>query len=262
MKEKVQNDTFIKRVKKGILKLLKKLISNRFIQKIYNLILTKVLRTRISRNIQAYTTLKEIPILKYWEIAETSNIFLLDKNFIETNVYKNKEIEYFKALWTKLYDDFYSASDNGEQKMALQNSIDLLKLEFQYMTLIDCFNFYAYLSEFEGMVGTEVFNEWENRLLKQFKDLGFGKRISKFNKTDDNLETIKKYIEAVGNKVLLAQEENKTSDKKIVSNIYETVSVVEQTLGRSVGDLEKISVLQWLAYVKMANNLNKKARNG
>lgn len=209
---------------------------------------------RVFQNIHTYKKLDEISIKLFWEITESGNYFMLDKEYFEGKKYGEKNIKKLSDLWIKLNDDYFLIQNDNGQKNTIRNSIDLVRLQLRYVTALNTFDFYAKLSQYEELLGTKAFIEKEQELLKMFFSLGMKGKLEdfKFNSIIENLIKVKKFIEAIGNKMKMLSEENKKEGKQIKESIYNQLVDIEGVLGRSLGKLEDINVIQWNAYINQA----------
>lgn len=223
-----------------------------------NQILKKVLNIRTSRSLQVYDNLEELNIITFWKIVQggiDKNMYFLDKNFNKKKKYSESEEKILFDTWNILQDEYYLLSKKPQQKGALRSSTELLKMQFRVRTLLNHYEFYTKFYQYNHLLPTKLYFETERKIIDCFKELGFKHRLKELNSTEENMVVIKRFIESVINKLKLLKSDVEVKTEREITNIYENVAVIEQVLERSVGDIEKINVMQWLAYEKQANDI-------
>lgn len=219
----------------------------------------------IFRNLQVYNSLDELKILTFWKIIQTGNIFLLDKNHSEKRMYKDKELNYLLEVWNKLYDDYYKLQDDPKQRAKMTKSKESITLKFKVKTLINLLNSYEVFFRYGSLLNTQEYVEKENEIFELFKALGFTQKISPFSTTKERLDLVTRYTKAVVGKYNRLQKEVESGTQKQIDNMYIQVVSIERVIERPIPNIENITVMQWIAYEKQANDIiqaQKKLSNG
>ena len=219
----------------------------------------------IFRNLQVYSSLDELKIITFWKIIQNGNIFLLDKNHSEKRMYKDKELNYLLEVWNKLYDDYYKLQDDPKQRAKMTKSKESITLKFKVKTLINLLNSYEVFFRYGSLLNTKEYVEKENEIFELFKELGFTQKISPFSTTKERLDLVTRYTKAVVGKYNRLQKEVESGTQKQIDNMYIQVVSIERVIERPIPNIENITVMQWIAYEKQANDIiqaQKKLSNG
>lgn len=214
--------------------------------------------TPTSKSFQVYDSLEELKILTFWKIVQDKgNIYLLHKDFSTERKYTEKEEAVLLDTWGKLQDAYFLLEDNPKQKASLRKSSEQLVMQFKVRTLLNHYEFYSQFLQYENLLGTSTFLEKEKEILELFRELGFSHKLKAFNTPLENALVIKRYVEAVINKLNRISTEVKEDAGKEIKNIYDNVASIEQILERTIGNIENITVMQWVSYVKTADSIVK-----
>lgn len=180
-------------------------------------------------------------------------------------MYKNKELNYLLEVWNKLYDDYYKLQDDPKQRAKMTKSKESISLKFKVKTLINLLNSYEVFFRYGSLLNTKEYVEKEKEIFELFKELGFSKKISPFATTQERLELVSRYTKAVVGKYNRLQKEVELGTQKQIDNMYIQVVSIERVIERPIPNIENITVMQWIAYEKQANEIiqaQKKLSNG
>ena len=110
-------------------------------------IFNKLKRRKTLENSTIYQSLKWINVGLWFEILETQNINLLDKNYFEGKIYNKFQLNEINQIFTSLYDDFFMRLNNRKAKNNLINSQDKMMLSVKLMVLNECLNTLIFISK-------------------------------------------------------------------------------------------------------------------
>jgi hypothetical protein len=215
------------------------------------------------KNLEIPKSLDKVRIILFWEILKERNPLLLDPSYKEGKIYSKEAQEYIVQTWYGLYDDFYKEKNDQKTKLVLSQSYDEIKLQFKINTFVSNYNFLVSLNnDYKEILDLQTFIEYEQWFYKSFKELDGRIKLKLFEGVDVNLKIVKRFIESLQNAYNLKKKKVDKGVEEEITNVYEVVTRVEQIIERSIPNINKISVSQWLAYERRANEKIKAVKNG
>ena len=203
-----------------------------------------------------------LPILVFWEIIKQNNLKLLDVNFKENKEYHDFDLKLINDTWNDLYDDLFVLKNNSEAKYYLKSNVDRLLLVHINNLLNDIRERYILLYNIKD---EEFLTEWitEKKIIlyNEIKEIQPKARINQF---DDILVLIENVEGLIKSNQNLYNEKSNVIEKKIdnkIQNIYSTIAKLGSALGYQL-NVKEMSVLEYLAYEKQAEELSKARNNG
>lgn len=210
----------------------------------------------MEQSITTYRSLKEINIITFWEIPESKNYALLDKNYSETNEYTKEQLEWLKKSYFGLYDEYFEIKNSSKQKNTLDNNNKQTFLAFKINILGKCYNALSDIDENIMHIAFDKLSEeikgFCTEIYVAVKEAEPRINLKESDTISVNVKKIKRVIESLGNQLKLLVKREEQGIKKERTNFYENIASVEQVLERSIGDVSKINAMQWLAYEKQA----------
>jgi hypothetical protein len=214
--------------------------------------ISNILRKRKTlENSTIYQSLKSINIGLWFEILETQNINLLDKNYFEGkfyNKFQNKEIN---EVFSKLYDDFFIRLNNKKAKSNLINSQDKMMLSVKVMVLNECLNTLIFISKNYSRIHNAY--QKELQIYKTIENISKNTKFKQSNTLLDNINKIKELIET--NKLSYERKYAEQISEKSYSFEKQLIDV-EQVLGRSL-NVKECNVIQWIEYINKVQDIIK-----
>lgn len=209
----------------------------------------------IFRNLKVYNQLDSLRVITFWKIIETGNLALLDKNYKENKLYKHSEYNHLLVVWNSLYDDYYKLQDNPKQRAKMRTAKESLILQFKVKTLVNLLKSYEMFFQYSSLLNTKEYVEKENEIFELFKELGYSKKVNPFLSPSEKLELVTRYTKAVIGKYQRTKEKIEKGAKHEINNLYIQVVSIERIIERPIPNIEKITVMQWIAYEKQANDI-------
>lgn len=196
-------------------------------------------------------SLKTLNIITFLEILQDNNFKRLDKDYDESKEYSNEEIKTLESVWLKLYDEYFSIKNDHKAKSYLSSQKKIVLLEATLQAIVKNHDVLANLSEFQQTNDTLVVKQ---KVVANIKEIDSRIKLNVFDDIHDICNKLQSVIKSLSNELgTIKDNQNKRVDKK-KTNVYKIIAHVEQVLERSLGDISKISVIQWLAYEEMAND--------
>lgn len=187
----------------------------------------------------------------WYEILETQNICLLDKNYSEDKKYSEIQIRQISSIFAELYDDFFIRLNNKKAKANLLNSQDKMMLSVKLMVLQECLNTLIFISQNYSKIPKAY--QKELNIYQTIQSISKNTKFVENNTLSDNIQKVKDLINA--NKLLFdrkynenVKDHNYTFEKQVVD--------VEQVLGRSL-NIKECSVIQWIGYINKVQEIIK-----
>lgn len=214
-------------------------------------------------NIQPYNDLYDLRIITFWNILKDKNIFLLDKNYFVAKNYTEADKKYLNDLFDKMYDDFFKLVNNQKSKTLIKTRLDEIVMALIVDGLKSNYNLLVTLAnEYRDVLDFRTFQNFEQQAYGFIKQLDKKIAIKHFDGIETNLKIVKSYITAVEQKIKSNDNYVAKGIASEIKNIYDTVAIVESALGRSLTNIETMSVMQWLAYQKQYEEILKSKKNG
>ena len=202
-------------------------------------------------NSTIYQSLKSINVALWFDILETQNICLLDKNYSEDKKYNEVQIKQISGVFSSLYDDFFIRLNNRKAKANLANSQEKMMLSVKLMVLNECLNTLIFISKNYSKIQNAY--QKELKIYQTIKSVSKNTKFAENNTLSDNIQKVKdlintnqltferKYNEEV-------KEQNYTFERQLVD--------VEQVLGRSL-NIKECNVIQWIGYINKVQEIIK-----
>lgn len=211
-----------------------------------------ILRKRKTlENSTIYRSLKSINICLWFEILETQNIYLLDKNYFEGKFYNKFQLNEINEVFTSLYDDFFIRLNNKKAKSNLINSQDKMMLSVKIMVLNECLNTLIFISKNYSRIHNAYKKE-----LDIYKIIENITKNTKFNQSNTLLDNINKIKELIDTNQLAYERKfiEQVSEKSY--SFEKQLIDVEQVLGRSL-NVKECNVIQWIEYINKVQEIIK-----
>lgn len=213
-----------------------------------------------------YQNLKQINIILFWEIAESEDYKQMDIDFEDSRTYSDTEIINLRSAFLVLYDEYFEAKDSSSQRNTLQSNDKQSKETFKLNLLNEMYKTIQLLEYNKSSLKDEDFFELLNKTYDAIILLEKKVHINRMDSVKFNAEKLKRVIDALNNKLLLSDTRTKQKVKEEVKkfkNHYNNIASIEQILERSIGNIESINCLQWLAYENQAELIIKsRKQNG
>jgi hypothetical protein len=196
--------------------------------------------------------LDDLKILLFWQIIRDGNIMLLDLDYQKDTQYSEEEKQFVTEIWYKLYDAYYSQTDDSRSKHELKKSSEELFLSYRIKRLNDFCELLGWLSNMQFDLSEDKWYEMYHALVNSVKEKE--PRI-KLNVLDDplpNFEKIARYMASLHNQLKKLTTGKQKSADSAVSNIYTKVGYVSVELGIQL-NVKEMSCNEWLAYQGMAS---------
>lgn len=265
MNKKELVDIFTKQKEMEVLKQSESQVLKKSLKEKLSLILRKGRSMLIFRNLKSYDSLDTLKILTFWKINQTGNVFLLDKDFFEGKLYTEKESLHVQETWLRLQDEYYKIQNDPKQRAKMRTAKESLILQFKVKTLVNLLKSYEMFFQYSSLLNTKEYVEKENEIFELFKELGYSKKVNPFLSPSEKLDLVTRYTKAVIGKYQRTKENTQKGAKDEINNLYVQVVSIERIIERPIPNIEKITVMQWIAYEKQANDIisaQQKINNG
>jgi hypothetical protein len=214
-------------------------------------ILKRLDQRRMLASSTIYQNLKSINVSTWYEILETQNICLLDKNYSEDKKYSEIQIRQISSIFAELYDDFFIRLNNRKAKANLLNSQDKMMLSVKLMVLQECLNTLIFISQNYSKIPKAY--QKELNIYQTIQSISKNTKFVENNTLSDNIQKVRDLINA--NQLSFdrkysenIKEQNYTFEKQVID--------VEQVLGRSL-NIKECSVIQWIGYINKVQEIIK-----
>jgi len=187
----------------------------------------------------------------WFEILETQNISLLDKNYFEGKVYNKFQLNEINEVFSTLYDDFFIRLNNKKAKSNLINSQDKMMLSVKVMVLNECLNTLIFISKNYSRIHNAYKKELQ--IYKTIENISKNTKFKETNTLLDNINKIKELIET--NKLSYERKYSEQISEKAYSFEKQLIDV-EQVLGRSL-NVKECNVIQWIEYINKVQDIIK-----
>lgn len=202
-----------------------------------------------------YNTLETVNIITFLKIMQDGNVNRLDNNFTESKQYTEEETNQYTNNWLKLYDDYFALKNDGSAKTYLKNQFKHVTLQVKILALSKQHDKLAELEN--NLKDTPNYLEAKQSIINDIKQTEPKLKINIFDDVLSICIKLQSMIKALNNefKTIKVNQDKRVSKEK--ENVYNVIARVEQILERTLGDVSKISVSQFLAYEQIANNIVK-----
>lgn len=219
------------------------------------------------RGISIYQNIRELRILTFWEIVSTDNHSLLDKDYSPKKKYTQKQKEDLTESWLNIGDEYFTVKNDDRARRYLQKSKDAFVLAKKINIYVENIDRLYGLLDIYLKLDKVVLAEMINSCYETAKKIEPKTKINYESTISDNLTQMDAVLQSMINKFNLKYKQKREIAKKEVHNIYDNITVVEDYLGRSLTDIDKMTVAQWISYEKAAKKKaallrQKKIRNG
>lgn len=196
-------------------------------------------------------SLKTLNIITFLEILQDNDFKRLDIDYKESKTYSDKEVEELSKVWYQLYDEYFELKNDHLAKSYLSNQKRLISLEMTMLAIAKNHDILANLSQFKETNDTLLIKQ---KVIANIKEIDSRIKLNVFDSIVDICEKLQSIVKSLSNELgTIKTNQDKRVEKK-KANVYKMIANVEQILERSLGDISKISVIQWLAYEEMAND--------
>lgn len=211
----------------------------------------KLKKRKILASSTIFQSLKSINVSLWYEILETQNICLLDKNYSDDKKYSEIQLRQISAIFAELYDDFFIRLNNRKAKANLVNSQDKMMLSVKLMVLNECLNTLIFISQNYSKISKAY--QKELNIYQTIKSISKNTKFAETNTLSDNIQKVRDLI----NTNQLTFERKYSDDVKDQNYTFEKQVVdVEQILGRSL-NIKECSVIQWIGYINKVQEIIK-----
>lgn len=196
-------------------------------------------------------SLKQLNIITFLEILQDNNFKRLDKDYDENKEYSDEEIKTLELTWLNLYDEYFSIKNDHKAKSYLSTQKKIVLLEATIQAIVKNHDVLANLSEFKQTDDTLIVKQ---KVIANIKEIDSRIKLNIFDDIHDICQKLQSVIKSLTNELGTIKNNQSKRVNKNKTNVYKIIAHVEQVLERSLGDISKISVIQWLAYEEMAND--------
>lgn len=214
-------------------------------------IFNKLNKRKTLANSTIYQSLKSINVSLWFEILETQNISLLDKNYFEGKIYSTSESKEITQTFESLYDDFFIRLNNRKAKYNLISSQEKMMLSVKIMLLNECLNTLLFIAKNYATINNSYKKELE--IYKTVENISKNTKFVESNTLIDNINKIKELINT--NQLAYDRKYPEQANEKSYSFERQLIDV-EQVLGRSLL-LKECNVLQWIEYINKVQEIIK-----
>lgn len=204
-------------------------------------------------NISIYRSIRELKLLVFWEILRTDNVTMLYKQYDESKKYTEAQVQNAKKQWTIISDEYFEAKNDDRSKSYLKTRREELILATKLRTLNDVHTTLSKMQDSAQHIGMAEMSGMLEKLYKAIKRVEPRLKISEFNTIAKNLKVLEGALNSMSNQYRLKFTKKKEHIKREGDNMYTVVALIEEHLERSLGDLNNVTVQQFLAYEKLAN---------
>jgi hypothetical protein len=198
-----------------------------------------------------YQNLKSINVRLWFDILETQNIALLDKNYSEDKKYNSVQLEQITEHFTVLYDDFFIKLNNRKAKASLNNSQEKMMLSVKIMVLQECYKSLLFIGKNYSNVKDAY--QKELKIYETIRKVAKNSNFGKFSTLQENLTQIGDLIKANE----LTFERKYANETESTKYTFEKQLIdIEQVLGRSI-NVENCNVIQWIEYINKVQEIIK-----
>lgn len=200
--------------------------------------------THISLNITR--TLDDLKILLFWRIIRDGNLLLLDTNYTDRE-YTETESTEIREVWYKLYDEYYTQTNDSRSKHELKKSADELVLMQRIKSLHDYCVLLGWLSNYKTELPAENWDKMYIDLVQGIKESNPRIKTNIFDEPINTLEKVSRYMGSLHNQLKKLTTGKQANADSAVANIYTKVVAVGTELGIQL-NVENMSCNEWLAY--------------
>lgn len=219
--------------------------------------------TPTSKSLQVFKDLFELRIITFWNILKDKNVFLLDKEYFEGKTYTKEEETELNLLFDTLYDEFFKQVNSQKSKKLIQNRMNEIAISIKINALISNSNLLVTLhNEYKEILDENTFSQYEQKVYSFIRQIEPKIKLQYFSGVEYNLNQIQSFIRALEVSNKANKDYNDKGIEHQIKNIYDVVASVESALGRSLTNIETMSVMQWLSYQKQYDEILKSKRNG
>ena len=189
-------------------------------------------------------------ILRFWEISKSNNILLLDENYFDGKEYTISQKAEIELLWSKLGDDMFTIKNDLKMVNAMNKRDEQVFLLAKIQGLE--VNRDLLISLYENSGNVNDFESLEQKILHNFTLIDDIIVPRYFDGLIANVELVNNFIASYSTKYKIEYTKQEQEAKAEITNVYDIVALIEDCLERSIGIVENMSVMQFLAYEKRA----------
>lgn len=213
--------------------------------------------THTLANTKIVNSCHTLRILIFWEIMRTNNFFLLDLNYSEDKKYTEAEQTKIKDSWFKIYDEVFKLRNSGVSRSILQEKSKQLIFEEKLRLILSTNEHLNRLIAFKDDLSDFTFKAMLKDIYECYGKIDNKLRLDTSRSIDDNINIINKVFRALNNTYNFSIKKASKKVSAEIKNAHTIVVQVEQVIGRSLPDIETMSVARWIACEEMAQKINK-----
>jgi hypothetical protein len=188
---------------------------------------------------------------------------LLDEEYFEEKEYTDSQKSEIELLWSKLGDDMFTLKNDLKMINAMNKRDEQVCLLAKIQGLE--VNRDLLISLYQNYENVNDFSDLEQKILYNFTLIDDIITPKYFDGLEVNVELVNSFITSYSTKYKIEFTKQEEEVKVEITNVYNIIALVEQCLNRPIGDINKITVSQFLAYEKIAEQIsesNKTTTNG
>lgn len=215
-------------------------------------------------NISIYQNLKQINISLWYDILETHNVQLLDKQYSEDKKYSNEELDYLNKEFSKLYDLFFNKLNNEYSKSTLAEKHERVILITKINILNQCIETLLFIAKNYSLIKSPL--DIENKIYDTVKLLSKYVKFDPFGTIYENIEVIKKIIVSNESHYLRKYGKDTIEEDKNTYSLEEQLFDIGQIISSGIPNAKETSVEMFIVYINKANEISelrkKQQQNG
>ena len=190
---------------------------------------------------------------------------LLDKDHFPGKIYNDGQRDKLAGAWLDISDEYFTVKNDSRAKMYLRKRQEEL-------VIIGKINLYAEnidrtweLLQLGPKLDKAKLAELIEQCYATAEKIEPKTKIKREEMISANLKHMESMLQSLANKYKLKYKQKREIAKKELENAYDMVIAVEEHLGRSLSNIDNMTVAQWISYEKQAkrradSNKNKKVR--
>jgi len=229
----------------------------------------KFLKNKLNRIFQKeqsiciFQNIRELNVITFFDIINTGNHFLLDKNYDVSKEYSEQDQNLIYTQWISICDEYFISKNDDKAAMYLRRDQDEFVILNRIKLLTDCLQHIKYLMENASVLKIKIFSELLEQAIDTAKKIEPKLKI-KYAKgmigAKEACTSISRMVLSLNNKYKLKNKKKK-SDKKKIPSVFETYVKIQSILGYSITPLESMSLAEFLEHEKLAIAKRKEVPN-